>query len=69
MIDNYGNYVLQICLKKASKKELKRLIECVEEHNTPLMQENSYGRLFLTHSARHVITSAETERNRIFGGK
>lgn len=44
MTDNYGNYVLQICLKKASKKELKKLIECVEDQDTPDMGDNSYGR-------------------------
>lgn len=57
MTDNYGNYVLQICLKKAAKKELRRLIECVEDHNTPEMCENAY--------ARHVIATAESERNKI----
>ena len=47
MTDNYGNYVLQICLKKASKKELKKLIECVEDQDTPDLADNSYGRCII----------------------
>ena len=29
MTDNYGNYVVQICLRRAGKKDLKMLIDYI----------------------------------------